>query len=194
MSLFSNLRADRLIAEIKGAGDTGETDTRKALDKLAKLGPSAIPRIIDALANADKQETTGFVSALSSMLDARTFPAIADGLKDGNQRTVAAVVWAMSSAKNYPASMLYSLLENPEMPKGQVISIIAAQKARLNARELLKHAYAQEPTEKAALQTALVRLLLGFFVSGAESSAIFPSSSAPTIDPPAIRHAPAEAR
>lgn len=51
-----------------------------------------------------------------------------------------------------------------------------------------------EPTEKAALQTALVRLLLGFFVSGAESSAIFPSSSAPTIDPPAIRHAPAEAR
>ena len=151
MSLFSNLRADRLIAEIKGAGDTGETDTRKALDKLTKLGPSAIPRIIDALANADKQETTGFVSALSSMLDARTFPVIAEGLKDGNQRTVAAVVWAMSSAKNYPASMLYGLLENPDMPKGQVVSILAAQKARLNARELLKHAYAQEPTEKAAL-------------------------------------------
>ena len=36
---------------------------------------------------------------------------MAEGLKDGNQRTVAAVVWAMSSAKNYPASMLYNLLE-----------------------------------------------------------------------------------
>jgi eukaryotic-like serine/threonine-protein kinase len=151
MSLLSNLRAERLIAEIKASGDTPESDTRKALDKLAKLGPSAIPRIIDALANADKQETAGFVSALSSMLDARTFPVVVEGLKDGNQRTVAAVVWALSSAKNYPASMLYSLLENPEMPKGQVVSILAAQKARLNARELLKHAYAQEPTEKAAL-------------------------------------------
>ena len=151
MSLLSNLRAERLIAEIKAAGDTPESDTRKALDKLAKLGPAAIPRIIDALANADKQETAGFVSALSSMLDARTFPVVAEGLKDGNQRTVAAVVWAMSSAKNYPASMLYNLLEQPDMPKGQVVSILAAQKARLNARELLKHAYAQEPTEKAAL-------------------------------------------
>jgi serine/threonine-protein kinase len=151
MSLFSNLRAERLIAEIKGAGETTENGTRKALDRLVKLGPSAIPRIIDALANADKQETAGFVSALSSLLDQRTFPAIAEGLKDGNQRTVAAVVWAMSSGKNYPASMLYGLLENPEMPKGPVVSILAAQKARLNARELLKHAYAQEPTEKAAM-------------------------------------------
>lgn len=50
-----------------------------------------------------------------------------------------------------------------------------------------------DPTEKATLQAALVRLLLGFFVSGAESSATFPSSSAPTIDPPAARHAPAAA-
>ena len=50
-----------------------------------------------------------------------------------------------------------------------------------------------EPTEKAALQAALVRLLLGFFVSGAESSAIFPSSSAPTTDRPAASHARVEA-
>ncbi len=108
MSLFSNLRAERLIAEIKASGDSGETGTRKALDKLVKLGPPAIPRIIDALANADKQETAGFVSALGTLLDQRTFPAVAEGLKDGNQRTVAAVVWAMSSSKNYPAPMLYA--------------------------------------------------------------------------------------
>ncbi|MBK8002380.1 MAG: hypothetical protein IPK12_00205 [Gemmatimonadetes bacterium] len=42
-----------------------------------------------------------------------------------------------------------------------------------------------DPEEKALLQAALVRLLLGFFVSGAESSAIFPSSSAPTTEQPA---------
>ena len=42
-----------------------------------------------------------------------------------------------------------------------------------------------DPEEKALLQAALVRLLLGFFVSGAESSATFPSSSAPTTDRPA---------
>jgi len=51
-----------------------------------------------------------------------------------------------------------------------------------------------DPTEKAALQAALVRLLLGFFVSGAESSATFPSSSAPMTEPPTVPRALAEAR
>ena len=37
------------------------------------------------------------------------------------------------------------------MPKGTVVAILAAQKARLNARELLQHAYSQEPAEKAAM-------------------------------------------
>ena len=34
---------------------------RRSYEKLAALGPSAIPRIIDALASADNQETAGFV-------------------------------------------------------------------------------------------------------------------------------------
>ena len=119
MSLFSNMRAERLIAEIKAAGDTGESDKRKALDRLVKLGPSAIPRIIDALANADKQETAGFVSALSSMLDHRTFPAIAEGLKDGNQRTVAAVVWALSSARTTPHRCSTAARQTRQCPRGR---------------------------------------------------------------------------
>ena len=80
MSFITNLRADRLIAEIKATDQTGQTDNAKALEKLAKLGPSAIPRIIDALASAGKQETAGFVSVLSALLDYRTFPSIAAGL------------------------------------------------------------------------------------------------------------------
>ena len=73
MSIFTNLRADRLIAEIKAA-DAGDRHGQ-ALEKLAKLGPSAIPRIIDALPNASKQETQGFIAVLTRLLDTRTFPA-----------------------------------------------------------------------------------------------------------------------
>src|SRR4029450_7429498 len=47
--------------------------------------------------------------------------------------------------------MLYALLESPESPRGPIVNVLVAQKARLNARELLKHAYQQEPTEKAAM-------------------------------------------
>jgi HEAT repeat protein/tRNA A-37 threonylcarbamoyl transferase component Bud32 len=151
MSFFANMRAERLIAEIKAAAEDGERDNRKALDRLARLGPAAIPRIIDALASADKQETAGFVTVLSALLDNKTFAAVAEGLKDGNQRTVAAVVWALGSSKNYSPQLLYGLLESPDAPKGPLVNVLIAQKSRLNARDLLKHAYQQEPTEKAAM-------------------------------------------
>jgi serine/threonine-protein kinase len=151
MSFITNLRADKLIAEIKATEDNGPAGNTKALEKLAKLGASAIPRVIDALANADKQETAGFVSVLSTLLDQKTFPLVASGLVDGNQRTVAAVTWALSTGRNYPASLLLGLLESPQMPKSQVVSIMAAQKSRLNARDVLQRAYAQEPAEKAAM-------------------------------------------
>jgi hypothetical protein len=143
MSFFANMRAERLIAEIKAAAEDGERDNRKALDRLARLGPAAIPRIIDALASADKQETAGFVTVLSALLDNKTFAAVAEGLKDGNQRTVAAVVWALGSSKNYSPQLLYGLLESPDAPKGPLVNVLIAQKSRLNARDLLKHAYQQ---------------------------------------------------
>ena len=76
MSFFTNLRAERLIADIKAAGDADDDAARRSFEKLGKLGPSAIPRIIDALANADKNETAGFVGVLASLLDNTTLPVV----------------------------------------------------------------------------------------------------------------------
>jgi serine/threonine-protein kinase len=151
MSFFSNLRAERLIAEIKAAGDAGGSEAKKALEKLGRLGPAAIPRVIDALASADRRETAGYIDVLASMIDNRTFPVVAAALNDGNQRTASAVALALSNARGYNPQLLYGLLDDPKSPKAIVINVLASQKSRLTARDLLKRAYAQEPTEKAAL-------------------------------------------
>jgi serine/threonine-protein kinase len=151
MSFFTNLRAERLIADIKAAGGADDDAARRSFEKLGKLGASAIPRIIDALANADKHETAGFVGVLASLLDNKTLPTVAAGLNDGNQRTVAALTWALSSARGYSPQLLLGLLDDKSVPKGPLVSAIAAQKSRLAARDVLKHAYNQEPAEKAAL-------------------------------------------
>jgi serine/threonine-protein kinase len=151
MSFFTNLRAERLIAEIKAAGDAEAPDARKSLEKLGRLGPSAIPRIVDALANADKQETAAFVGVLSSLLDNKSLPTVVACLADGNQRTMAAVSWALSSARGYSPQLLLAMLEDPALPKAPIVGALAAHKTRLTAREVLKHAYNQEPAEKAAL-------------------------------------------
>jgi serine/threonine-protein kinase len=151
MSFLTNMRADRLIADIKSAGEGNAEAARRAFEKLGKLGPTAIPRIVAALANADKHETAGYVGVLVDLLDNKSLPLVVEGLVDANARTVAALTWALSSARGYNPQLLLAMLENPAAPKGPIASVLAAQKARLSARDVLKHAYNQEPGEKAAL-------------------------------------------
>jgi eukaryotic-like serine/threonine-protein kinase len=151
MSFFSDLRAERLIAEIRGIGDPQSPDSQKAFQKLAKIGAGAIPKILDALAVADKKETAAYVDILTQLVDNRTFPVMAQGLVDGNPRTTSAVSLALASSRNYSPTLLIDLLERDDVSKPAVLEVIAAQKNRFTVRDLLQHAYSQEANEKAAL-------------------------------------------
>jgi HEAT repeat protein/tRNA A-37 threonylcarbamoyl transferase component Bud32 len=150
-SFFADLRAERLIAEIRGIGDPLHPDSQKAFQKLAKLGAGAIPKILDALAVADKKETASYVEILTQLVDNKTFPVIAQGLVDGNQRTISAICLALSASRNYSPTLLIELLERPDVAKPAVLEVINSQKHRFTVRDLLQHAYAQEANEKAAL-------------------------------------------
>jgi len=151
MSFFSDMRAERLIAEIRGIGDPLHADSQKAFQKLAKIGAGAIPKILDALAIADKKETAVYVDLLAQMIDNKTFPIVAQGLADGSARTIAAVSWALTSSTNYTPSLLIDLLARDDIPKPAVLDIIAAQRKRFTVRDLLQQAYNQESNEKTAL-------------------------------------------
>jgi serine/threonine-protein kinase len=151
MGLFATVRADRLIERIRDVGDPADPDAKRAFDKLGKLGPGAIPRIIDALPGATKQETVAYVEVLSRLVDNRSFPLLVQGLIEGEARTVAAISWALTSSKSYSVNLLLDLLANPDVPKPAVLDVLAHQKGRVQVRELLMHAYNQEANEKAAL-------------------------------------------
>ena len=151
MSFFSDLKAERLIAEIRNIGDPMHPDAQKAFQKLAKIGAGAIPKILDTVAAADKKETAAYVEILAQLVDNKTFPLLAQGLVDGSPRTVAAVGWALTASTNYSSSLLIDLLGREDIAKPALIEIIAAQKNRFSVRELLQHAYNQEANEKAAL-------------------------------------------
>jgi eukaryotic-like serine/threonine-protein kinase len=151
MSFFSDLRAERLIAEIRGIGDPLHPEAQKAFQKLAKIGPGAVPKILDALAVSDKKETAAYVDILTQLIDNRTFPVVVQGLVDGNPRTIAAVSHALASSRNYSPNLLIELLERDDVSKPAVLDIIGAQKNRFAVRDLLQHAYNQEANEKAAL-------------------------------------------
>jgi serine/threonine-protein kinase len=154
MGLFSDLRAERLIAEIRDVG-AEHPNAQKAFQKLAALGAGAIPKILEALAGAgSKQETAAYVEILTQLADNKTFPVLVnEGLvkASANARTIQAVTWALQNSTNYSTSLLIDLLGREGVPKPAVLEIISAQKTRFTVRELLQHAYSQEPAEKGAL-------------------------------------------
>jgi eukaryotic-like serine/threonine-protein kinase len=151
MSFFANFRADSLIEKIRTVGDTAHPDAQSAFAKLAKLGSSAIPKIIEALGSADKKETLAYVDVLTKLADNKNFPALAEGLSDDNPRAVKAIAWALTSSRAYSPQLLLELLAKPGVSKPAVLDILASQKGRLSVRELLNHAYNQEASEKASL-------------------------------------------
>ncbi|MFC4314883.1 HEAT repeat domain-containing protein [Steroidobacter flavus] len=151
MSFFSDLRAERLIVEIRGIGDPLHPDSQKALQKLVKIGPGAIPKILDALAVADRKETAVYVDILTQLIDNKSFPILVQGLADGSPRTIQAIGQALAASRDYSASQLIELLGRDDMPKPTILEVIASQKGRFTVRDLLQHAYSQESNEKAAL-------------------------------------------
>jgi eukaryotic-like serine/threonine-protein kinase len=151
MSFFTNLRADRLITEIRACTDPASSDTQKAVARLKDLGSGAIESIFAALPDADKNATLAFVEALAGLVNQKSFPLFVRGLVEGSPRVVAGIAWALTSNRNYPPHLLIEALATPGISKSALLEVIAAHKSRFGVRELLNAAYTQEPNEKAAL-------------------------------------------
>jgi serine/threonine-protein kinase len=151
MSFFTNLRADRLVTEIRSATSPTDTTALKAAAKLKDLGAGAIEPIFAALPDADKNATLIFVDVLSAVVNQKTFPRFMQGLVEGSPRVIAGISWALTSSRGYPPHLLLEALAIPSISKSALVEVITAHKARFSVRELLNVAYAQEPNEKAAI-------------------------------------------
>jgi eukaryotic-like serine/threonine-protein kinase len=151
MSFFTNLRADRLITEIRSCTDPASADTQKSVARLKDLGPAAIESIFAALPDSDKNATLAFVEALAGLVSAKSFPIFVRGLVEGSPRVVAGIAWALTSSRNFPPNLLIEALATPGISKSALLEVIAAHKSRFGVRDLLNAAYTQEPNEKAAL-------------------------------------------
>ena len=151
MSFFTNLRADRLITEIRSCTDPASPDTQKAVARLKDLGTGAIESVFAALPDADKNATLAFVEVLGGLVSPKSFPVFVRGLVEGSPRVVAGIAWALTSSRNYPPNLVIEALATPGISKSALLEVIAAQKSRYGVRELLNAAYTQEPNEKAAL-------------------------------------------
>jgi eukaryotic-like serine/threonine-protein kinase len=150
MKLLKSFQADRLISQI-GTLDRSSPDAKKVVEKLSQLGPAAIPRLLEALELADRDQTPTYVELLGRLLDAKTLHYFTDALTSTSSRVVQGVTWALASRKTYDPNQLMDLLERPGIAKARVLEVLDAHKDRLDARLLLRHAYELETKEKESL-------------------------------------------
>jgi serine/threonine-protein kinase len=151
MNFLTSIQADRLISQIREEADPTSPNAKKAFQKLAKLGNGAVPKILEALASADKRQTVEYVELLSSLIDDKTLPVILRGLADSDPRTVSGTAWALSSNRRYNINRLVDFLGEDDYSKAAIIEVLSAHKERLNVRQLLGQIYYLQPSEKAAV-------------------------------------------
>jgi HEAT repeat protein/tRNA A-37 threonylcarbamoyl transferase component Bud32 len=151
MNFLTALQADRLIAQIREEADPSSANGKKLFAKLGKLGAGAIPKVLEALASADKRQTIEYVELLANLVNDKTLPLVARGLADGDPRTVSGTAWALSTSKRYNVNRLVDLLGEDEYSKAAIVEVLQAHKDRLNVRQLLAQIYFLQPSEKAAV-------------------------------------------
>jgi serine/threonine-protein kinase len=151
MAILGGYRADQLISHLNSEVDTNSRSAQKLIERLKKIGPKVIPRVIDALAMSDKSHTMVFVDILSSYVSDKTLKYYLEGLSDGGERVVSGTAWALSSSNNFNANSLLDFFDEDEVSKPALIEVLKVHKKDLSVHDLLRRAYELEPKEKAAL-------------------------------------------
>jgi len=151
MGILGGFRTDQLISQLVSESDTNSMAAQKLIERLKKIGPKVIPKIIDALAVSDKSHTMVFVDILASQVSDKTLKFYQEGLADGGDRVISGTAWALSSSNNYDPNSLLEFLDDPEVSKVALIEVLKVHKKDLSVHDLLQRAYKQEAKEKAAL-------------------------------------------
>jgi serine/threonine-protein kinase len=160
MKLFSKLKAEKNITRLFEERDSQTAGAKKALTTLAGLGQGAVPIIIDAFSNADKKQAAALASVLADLVDERSFPLFADGLKHADRRCASGVAWALSNSTNYSTDRLLALLGEDDISMAMMSDILRSQAERLNIRNLVNRAYQLDHQDQIAA-FKLVREFVG---------------------------------
>ena len=151
MNFLASFQAERLISQIRSSGDASSSDAKKAFQKLARLGPGAIPKIIDSIAASDRSQTEAFTDLLASYCNDKTLSLVARGLASEEQKTVKATTAAFIQSSRYNVNQLVNMLGEDDYSKPAILEVLAAKKDRLNLGRLLSQVSFLEPSEQAAL-------------------------------------------
>ncbi|MGM0676626.1 MAG: protein kinase domain-containing protein [Pseudomonadota bacterium] len=151
MSVFSDFRADRQIQRLLDAGDLGEAQAQKRLEKLRSLGDAGVRRLLHGLGDASGEGLSRTMELLRCLVCDKTLPVFLQALSDTNPTQVDRVTQILEEARGFDPNPLARAFRDPHVSKSALVRVLHAHRARLNASLLLREAYELPPLDRNAL-------------------------------------------
>lgn len=136
MGFLDTYKTNKAVASIQSALSTSSPEAVRAVSKIKKIGPSAIPLLIEKIPeniNLDIIENLllGFISN-------QTLPYYLEGLDNQHHVTSNVISGLLSKSSHYDPNKLLDCIDDPGKSKTILFDILRAQKDKLNHKELLK--------------------------------------------------------
>ena len=137
MGLFGSLKVNKAIDILVDSSDASPAELKEAMQQVKSTGAGAIPKLLDALVDAPENPHIDIL--LVSLLTDKTLPKYVEGLTDDDKRVVIGTMRTLAKGTMYDTNRLYSLFEDPHVPKQAVVQILLARKETLKVKPLLEY-------------------------------------------------------
>ncbi len=137
MGLLDNRRVKKAIDTLVASRSSTGSDVVQAIDKLKQVGPTTVPKLIEALSLSRNREN--IVAVLVAMVNGETLPTFINSLDNASPpRVIAGVVDTLSRSNKYDPNRLLSLFTNSRVSRENLEKILVAQRERLRPDPLLR--------------------------------------------------------
>lgn len=135
MQLINSYKASRAIATIIAEQSITSSEGKQALLSLKKIGESAIPKIIEAL--ADEEKSAILEQLLLAFLNNKTLPYYLDALTSQNHNIVRQITKILRKSDTYNANELLPLFLKAGVEKSSLGEILTARGANIRFKDLI---------------------------------------------------------
>lgn len=146
MSLLDGIKINKAISTLLESADPRDVDVVSAIAKLKDIGRSAVPRLIDAL--AESPNNAFIENILVSLLDNKSLAEYVDAITDTDRSLVTSIARILARSTSYDPNLLLAEIDDPDIPKKILLQILVTKKDRLNPRKVIALLSDENPSKR----------------------------------------------
>lgn len=146
MSLLNGFKINKAISTLLESADPKNVDVISAVAKIKGVGRSAVPNLIDALAESPNNAL--IENLLAGLLDNKSLPEYIDAITDTDRNLVTSIARILARSTTYDPNLLLTEIDDPDVPKKILLQILVARKDRLNPRKVIALLEEENPNKR----------------------------------------------